>query len=263
MGWWAKVFAGTALAILAALAVTGNRPHLSASVKVSQPKYSMSEDLKASFSRDKALKELQTELIDRLHHRTSLVFAAEPGKASEQSVLQQEINSERLMRNVGWVQMDLNVTVTNTGGLPSTITSVETSVVEEVDGSRRIVQVTRDEISVKVDNGVTVPLSPEPGRSLLLKDCIQTFVNYEILRLLEEQAKMSNLSQNNRIALVSDLAHVMTLFDPKRQEVIVDMARSGHRYKLLIVVDVYDVYNRRGTGEALIFDTAEWFGGNR
>src|ERR1700730_125673 len=150
------------------------------------------------------------------------------------------------------------IKVTNVGSLSSTIDGLGLYIVEEIGGHREVWEshVERD-LEIKLPQGQSTEIGGREGKTVLFWRISSVFMDYETVRLLGERLRVMNPSQENHYADASPVLNVLGSNADDRERLL-RIANPATRSRLLLVVEVWDVYGRRGSAEVDLLNSRDW-----
>lgn len=234
--------------ILAAMAISANVPRLILEGKAEEPRYRFL--FPVADDHNKFVDLLKGVLQDHLNEKLNLFYerygpelpaTVDPVKADKPLI----------------VEVPVQLKITNTGTLNTTIRSAEIYLVEEIDRKR----ITRDQSeSVLLDKvipqGGTVELK-EDLIKIRLFNSARLLLDYEIARLVCKSVERRFPKERDWLTLSELYLRIMGGHQ-ETMEHLHSLTNAETRARILLVIEIRDVYNRIGRSEITLMDSLEW-----
>jgi hypothetical protein len=148
-----------------------------------------------------------------------------------------------------FAKISAKIRVTNIGSLSSTIRAVAMYIVEEIDGHRETWEShIEDDLEIKVPQGQSIEIGGGRGKSIIFPGTGTLFLDYEGIKLLGESLAKLKPKEKNRYSYAIPFLQLLGV-NAEDSDRLLKIANPETRSRLLLVVEVWDVYGRRGSAE--------------
>lgn len=203
-----------------------------------------------------------TNQKQRPPERTPSAGESVAGKTGESSRTPVEANQgggESVPESIEvFVKVPARIKVTNIGSLSSTLDELGMYIVEETDGRRDTwEQHIETALDIKIPQGQTVEVGGQQGKTVLFWASAGLFGYYETVRFIGEKLRKLKPKDKNRYSYAVPFLELLTE-DQEDREQLLRIANPSVRSRLLLVVEVGDVYGRRGNAQVELMDSRGW-----
>jgi hypothetical protein len=157
-----------------------------------------------------------------------------------------------------FVKVPSRIKVTNIGSLASIIEDLRMSIVEEIDGRREILeQHLEHKLDIKLPQGQSVEVGGQQGKTVLFWVASDLFWDYETVRVLGERLRTLKPDEKSRYFYAIPFLELLGE-DAEEREQLLRIGNPKVRSRLILVVEVWDIYGRQGSAEADLLDSRGW-----
>lgn len=246
---WLRVVPALVPVILGAMAISSRVPRLILEGKAEEPRYRFLGEI--GEDHPKFITALRGAIQNRLEEKLNLFSDV---KAPSLSKTGDYLMDDDLLL----VEIPTVLKVTNNGGLNTTIRTAEAYVVEEIDGKR----FTRDasgllDIEKNIPQGSTIELGGETRLKINLFETAALLVQYEVARLICKTVAQRFPKEQEWLSL-SEMYLSLVSGGPKTRERMARLSNAKIRSRLMLIIEMRDVYDRVGRTEITLMDSVTW-----
>ena len=254
---WVPVVLVTIPTIVGALQVSSHRSFLTVTLEEVQWEYHC--DGEPEIPPDKFRSRLAGVVERKLTERVGSLFP-KPVAGEDQQALSEAAKNALDALRISYPKMKVSARskVTNIGSKPSALQSVLWYMIEETDGRRDMVDLAYESPGdVKLPESEPVEVGKTGGQTIGFGSGGWRATEYEQVRIVEENVRRSKSKNQPLFSAASPYLRLLSA-DEDRQEKLLRIADPSHKCRLLIGIEVTDIYGRMAHMETEILDSAMW-----